>query len=75
MKMYTLREIRTLKLLPWSTRTIFRMRDRGDIKLINVGQGQRNRWVVDEGEIERIKKLYRDRRTNKMIDGGDLNTN
>lgn len=51
------------------------MRDRGEISLINVGHGQKNRWAITEEEIKRVVDKYKRERTNKMVDGRDLEQN
>lgn len=72
MKIYRLNEAIELNLLPWAFKTITRMRDRGEINLINVGHGKKNRWAISEEEIDRIINLYKRDRMNKMVDGKDI---
>lgn len=72
MKTYTLKQAIKLNLLPWSVKTIMRMRERGDINLINIGNGSRNRWAITDAEVQRVVNAYK-KSTNKMVDGRDLN--
>ena len=73
MKTYTVKRAIELNLLPWSLKTIWRMRDRGEIKLINIGQGQQNRWAITDAEIQRVMNAQGHNRVNKMVNSNDLN--
>jgi len=56
-KLYKLNYVYEKMLLPWSKRTLIRMKDRGDVVLVDIGNGNSHRWYISENEIERIKKL------------------
>lgn len=72
MKTYTLRQAIEKNLLPWSVKTILRMKDRGEINLIDIAQGKRTIWAVTDAEIKRVMMRYHKGSINKMVEPKDL---
>ncbi len=71
-KTYTVKQAVELNLLPWSLKTIWRMRERGEINLINIGLGQQNRWAITTEEIQRVVNAQGRNVVNKMVNSNDL---